>query len=89
MGAGQDDYSATITGGCLNPSKGRFLHPEEDRVITPREAILLQSFPADYRFPINISKTALAAMIGEAFPPKLSYIQCKNIKEHLDNYIGG
>lgn len=84
-----DDYSVTITGGCLNPSKGRFLHPEENRVITPREAALLQSFPADYRFPINISKAALAAMIGEAFPPKLSYLQCKNIKEHLDNYSGG
>lgn len=36
-----DSYSSTITGGCLNPSKGRFLHPEENRVITPREAALL------------------------------------------------
>src|SRR5437763_16071891 len=26
-----DDFSSTIIGGCLNPSKGRFLHPEEDR----------------------------------------------------------
>jgi DNA (cytosine-5)-methyltransferase 1 len=79
-----DDYSVTITGGCLNPSKGRFLHPEENRVITPREAALLQSFPSEYRFPLNISKTALATMIGEALPPKFSYIQCKNIRTHLD-----
>ena len=84
-----DDYANTITGGCLNPSKGRFLHPEEDRVITPREAVLIQTFPLDYKFPIGISKTSLAGMIGEALPPKFSYAQCKNIKEHLDNYYGG
>lgn len=36
-----DDVSSTITGGCLNPSKGRFLHPEENRCITARETALL------------------------------------------------
>jgi len=84
-----DDCSPTITAGCLNPSKGRFLHPEEDRVITPREAALLQCFPIDYKFPLEVSKTSLAWMIGEALPPKFSYIQCKNIKEHLDAHNGG
>jgi len=83
-----DDYSTTITGGCLNPSKGRFLHPEEDRVITPREAALLQSFPEDYKFPVNIPKQALALLIGNALPPKFSYIQSLNIKKHLDTYLG-
>lgn len=83
-----DDYSSTITGGCLNPSKGRFLHPEENRVITPREASLLQSFPSEYKFPLNVSKTSLAKMIGEALPPKFGYIQCKNIRNHLDIYCG-
>jgi DNA (cytosine-5)-methyltransferase 1 len=83
-----DDYSTTITGGCLNPSKGRFLHPEEDRVISPREAALLQSFPIDYKFPLNIPKQALALLIGNALPPKFSYIQSLNIKKHLDTYLG-
>lgn len=41
----------TITSGCHNPSKGRFLHQTEDRAITLREAALLQGFPAPYRFP--------------------------------------
>jgi DNA (cytosine-5)-methyltransferase 1 len=82
-----DDYSSTITGGCLNPSKGRFLHPEEDRVITPREAALLQSFPIDYKFPINIPKHSLALLIGNALPPKFSYIQSLNIKQHLDKHL--
>ncbi len=82
-----DDYSTTITGGCLNPSKGRFLHPEENRVISPREAALLQSFPINYKFPTNISKAALALLIGNALPPKFSYVQSLNIKNHLDNYF--
>lgn len=78
-----DDFSSTITGGCLNPSKGRFLHPEEDRAITAREAALLQTFPPTYRFPINISKTSISMLIGNALPPKFSYIQSVNILEHL------
>jgi DNA (cytosine-5)-methyltransferase 1 len=82
-----DDYSTTITGGCLNPSKGRFLHPQEDRAITAREAALLQSFPRDYKFPVNISKASVALLIGNALPPKFSYYQCKNIKDHLDKYL--
>lgn len=82
-----DDYSTTITGGCLNPSKGRFLHPEEDRVITPREAALLQSFPLNYRFPLDIPKQALALLIGNALPPKFSYVQSQNIKSHLQYYL--
>lgn len=82
-----DNYSSTITGGCLNPSKGRFLHPEENRCITAREAALLQTFPRDYKFSLNIPKTTLALLIGNALPPKFSYIQCKNIKSHLDKYL--
>jgi len=82
-----DDYSTTITGGCLNPSKGRFLHPRENRCISAREAALLQSFPKSYKFPTNITKTSLALLIGNALPPRFSYIQCRNIKEHLDRYL--
>jgi DNA-cytosine methyltransferase len=78
-----DDYSTTITGGCLNPSKGRFLHPEQDRCISAREAALLQSFPMNYKFPASASKTQIALMIGNALPPKFSKIQAENIKEHL------
>ncbi|MGG4103660.1 DNA cytosine methyltransferase [Paenibacillus lautus] len=76
-----DKVSSTITGGCLNPSKGRFLHPTENRVITAREAALLQTFPIDYAFPSDISKTELAQMIGNSFPPKFSEIQANYLKD--------
>lgn len=81
--------SSTITGGCLNPSKGRFLHPEEDRCISAREAALLQTFPVDYKFPTDIPKTEIALLIGNALPPEFSRIQAENIKKHLDKYFAG
>ena len=79
-----DDCSSTITGGCLNPSKGRFLHPEQDRVITPREAALLQSFPKKYKFPTTIPKQALALLIGNALPPEFSRYHSEVIIDHLE-----
>ena len=66
-----DAVAPTITSGCLNPSKGRFLHPEQDRAITPREAALLQGFPADYWFSPRRGKEHLAVQIGNAFPPEM------------------
>lgn len=82
-----DSYSTTITGGCLNPSKGRFLHPEQDRCISAREASLLQTFPSDYIFPTNVAKTKIALMIGNALPPKFCFVQASNIKNHLDTIL--
>lgn len=83
-----DDYSTTITGGCLNPSKGRFLHPEQNRNISAREAALLQSFPPDYLFPTDAPRASLALLIGNALPPKFSYYQSLNIKNHLLEHLG-
>jgi len=64
-----DDQSPTITSGCHNPSKGRFLHPTANRTITLREAAILQGFPANYRFCEKSGKEALALQIGNALPP--------------------
>lgn len=74
-----DKPSSTITGGCLAPSKGRFLHPEQDRNISLREAALLQTFPKDYKFDLSCSKTLLAQMVGNAIPPKFAEFQGKYI----------
>jgi len=69
-----DKVSPTITTGCFNPSKGRFLHPTANRAITMREAALLQSFPKSYRFPAKLGKVCVAAMIGNALPR--AFISC-------------
>lgn len=64
-----DSPAPTITCGCTNPSKGRFLHPEEDRAITLREAAMLQTFPLNYSFPREKGKQKISRMIGNALPP--------------------
>jgi DNA (cytosine-5)-methyltransferase 1 len=65
-----NDVAPTITGGCINPSKGRFLHPSQNRAITPREAALLQGFPRDYAFILDEGRFRVAEMIGNALPPE-------------------
>lgn len=77
-----DDVAPTITGGCVNPSKGRFLHPEENRAITLREAALLQGFPPTYRFSLARGKYAAAAMIGNALPPAFATAQAAVLRSH-------
>ena len=64
-----DGIASTITGGCVNPSKGRFLHPDENRAITLREALLLQGFPPDHRLSLKRGKYAAAELVGNAIPP--------------------
>ena len=67
-----DTVAPTITSGCTNPSKGRFLHPEENRAITLREAAMLQGFPPDYFFSLSKGKSGAARLIGNAFPPEFA-----------------
>lgn len=75
--------SPTITGGCASPSKGRFLHPIEDRTITLREAALLQTFPARYEFSMGGGKSRVAVMIGDALPPRFIQFHANEIYSHL------
>jgi DNA (cytosine-5)-methyltransferase 1 len=77
------DAAPTITGGCFNPSKGRFLHPSCNRNITMREAALLQTFPKRYKFDVNDGKQQIALMIGNALPPELVRRQALQVKRAL------
>lgn len=57
----------TITARCRTPSCGRFVHPEQQRGLTAREAALLQTFPRDWFFcgPFDDRYK----QIGNAVPP--------------------
>jgi DNA (cytosine-5)-methyltransferase 1 len=79
-----EEVAPTLTSGCFNPSKGRFLHPEEDRAITMREAALLQGFPSRYRFPLAKNKSALALLIGNALPPPFIASHARSILGSLN-----
>lgn len=76
-----DAPSVTITTGCWNPSKGRFVHPEQDRGLSLRECARLQGFPDSYVFrgpPISVAR-----QIGEALPPPLAEAVARSVREML------
>lgn len=64
----------TIRTEFYKPEKGRYLHPQEDRPITVREAARCMSFPDEFRFlpPGEQSMTSVAKQIGNAVPPLLA-----------------
>lgn len=59
----------TMTTACINPSKGRFVHPEEHHGITARQAARIQTFPDDFVFSGGLM--AAGMQIGNAVPIKL------------------
>lgn len=79
-----DRPANTITTGCTNPSKGRFVHPSQDRAITAREAAVLQGFPPDYRF----YGYKHAEQIGNAVPPPLAYAIANVLRDRIVNGSG-
>lgn len=60
----------TIRTEFYKPEKGRYLHPEQHRPITHREAARFQTFPDEFRF--TGTKIEIARQIGNAVPPLLA-----------------
>ena len=54
-----------MTTACINPSKGRFLHPTEHHGITVRQAARFQTFPDDFVFMGGLMN-AVPVRLGEA-----------------------
>ncbi len=65
-----DKPAFTIRTEFFKPEKGRYLHPEEHRPITHREAARFQTFPDSFRF--VGTKIEIAKQIGNAVPPLLA-----------------
>ena len=64
-----DKPAPTLTGGCLTPSKGRFLHPEDNRGLTVREVLRIQTFPDNFHFSFEDIKK-VGNFIGNSVPPE-------------------
>ena len=60
-----DDQALTVTGYIFN----KFVHPDENRFITPREAARLQGFPDEIEF--KGSLTSVQQQVGDAVPVEL------------------
>jgi DNA (cytosine-5)-methyltransferase 1 len=67
-----DQPSGTIVAGIDKITCGRFIHPEADRLLTPRECARIQTFPDEFRF--EGSMVSQYYMIGNAVPPRFSSV---------------
>jgi DNA (cytosine-5)-methyltransferase 1 len=79
----------TITTQCFGYGNGRFGHPEQDRAISLREAAMLQTFPADYRFTPEggaIKFNKMGRLIGNAVPVRLGEVVAKTLVAHVKVY---
>jgi DNA (cytosine-5)-methyltransferase 1 len=76
-----DRPSNTITAFARNPASGRYVHPQQDRGMSIREAALLQGFPLDYQFKGSFDHRFL--QIGNAVPPTFSAYLAAHILAHL------
>lgn len=77
-----DKPAVTITARCRTPSCGRFIHPEQHRGMSVREAGLLQGFPKDFVFHGPFDDKF--KQIGNAVPPLFSIA----LAMHLQNLLG-
>ena len=70
-----DRPAPTIRTAGYNPTKGKYIHPFEDRGINTAEMAALQSFPADWKFQTLSGKPSIVSIgrqIGNAVPPRLA-----------------
>jgi DNA (cytosine-5)-methyltransferase 1 len=71
----------TMTTACINPSKGRFVHPTDNHGITMRHAARFQTFPEDFVFKGGL--IAGGVQIGNAVPVELGTVLLSSIATAL------
>lgn len=71
----------TMTTACINPSKGRFVHPTEHHGITLRHAARFQTFPDWFVFKGGLMSGG--EQIGNAVPIRLAEVLIRSIKDSL------
>lgn len=78
-----DAPAQTITTAFGSPGCGRYLHPDEPRVLTPHEAARLQFFPDWFDFSSATTRGVLTEAIGNAVPSKMSFILAQYLIQAL------
>ncbi|MEZ9956933.1 DNA (cytosine-5-)-methyltransferase [Vibrio cyclitrophicus 1F53] len=79
----EDKPSLTVTAYIFN----KFVHPIDDRYITPREAAVLQDFPIDYEFKGTLGQ--VQKQIGNAVPVGLARELAKEVAKYFERLNRG
>lgn len=74
--------SYTINTYFNRPNVGCNIHYSQDRLITVREGLRLQSFPDSYRI-VSSNKQGKYSIVGNAVPPMLAQIIAAELKKYL------
>ncbi|MEG3085704.1 DNA cytosine methyltransferase [Sphingomonas sp. PB2P12] len=77
-----DSPSGTIVAGIDKITCGRFVHPEDHRLLTPRECARIQTFPD--RFEFLGGQVAQYYQVGNAVPPKLAQVLAETLASAMD-----
>ena len=81
----KDGLASTVLTKC-DLHWGAYIHPEQDRVLTVREAARLQSFP-DW-FPFSGPRTEQYVQVGNAVPPLLGLKVAESIRDAFPATLG-
>ena len=76
-----DRPSVTVTAYARNPASGRYIHPEQHRGLSVREAALLQGFPSTFSFVGSLDERF--RQIGNAVPPPFAAFLAVHIMGEL------
>lgn len=86
-----DKTAVTITARCRTPSCGRFVHPEQNRGLSVREAGLLQGFPKDFYFegPFDDKFKQIGNAVSPIFSTRLAghvltMLAGQNLGDHIE-----
>lgn len=74
-----------MTTACINPSKGRFVHPTDDHGITLRQAARIQTFPEDFVFSGGLM--AGGVQVGNAVPVLLAQALIASIVKSIKDDV--
>ena len=77
-----DKPSYTINTYFNRPNVGCNIHYSDDRLISVREALRLQSFPDSFEI-VSTSKQGRNLIVGNAVPPMIGGVIAKKLKEYI------
>lgn len=76
-----DRPSNTLRTALLNPSKGRYIHPDQNRVMSLREAARLHTISDDWTF-VGLP-TQIARQIGNSVPPAMGRAIARAVRQQI------
>ena len=80
-----DKPAPTVTMNSGSISSQTNVHPRDNRVLTIREIMLVQTIPDTYTFPEGTTEKKMRDVIGEAVPPLMFKLLADHLVKQFDN----